>query len=137
MPYQWVEPELFLEFEGVAVYHCYDDNGRVSYYWYTTDPSDDNCDFAKPDSAQFDVRDLPNLGLDVKDFENHAAIIRHAIQVGLIIGHLVVTDAPSPLTVKIEVWGGVAYLVEKPPGVEVEIIDHDDVEEAGNGPTGS
>ena len=36
---------------------------------------------------------------------------------------------PSPLIVRIEVLSGVAYLVEKPPGVEVQIIDHDVDEE--------
>jgi hypothetical protein len=45
--------------------------------------------------------------------------------VGLIIGDLVVTDAPSPPTVKIEVRGGVAHVVEQPPGVTVEIVDLD------------
>ena len=128
MPYKWIEPELFLEFAGVAVYHTYDDNDAGSYYWYTTDPSDDNRDWAGPDKAQFDVRELPTLGLDVNDFEKHAAIIQNAIRKGLITGE------PSPqseiaLTVKIEVRKGVAYVVEQPPGVEVKIIDYDVVEE--------
>jgi hypothetical protein len=126
MPYQWIDPELFLEHNGVAVYHCYEDDGPVSYYWYTTDPSDDNRVWSKPETAQFDVRTLPDLGLDVNDFENHATIIQQAIQVGLIIGDLVVTDAPSPPTVKIEVRGGVAHVVEQSPGVTVEIVDLDE-----------
>jgi hypothetical protein len=41
---------------------------------------------------------------------------------------------PPPLIVKIEVLGGVAYLVEKPPGVEVEITDHDNMAEEGELP---
>jgi len=136
MPYQWIDPELFLEHNGVAVYHCYEDDGPVSYYWYTTDPSDDNRVWSKPESSQFDVRTLPDLGLDVNDFENHATIIQQAIQVGLIIGDLVVTDAPSPPTVKIEVRGGVAHVVEQSPGVTVEIVDLD-AKEVSAEPTAS
>lgn len=122
MPYQWIDPELFLEFAGVTIYHCYEDEGPVSYYWYTTDPRDDNRVWGHPDSAQFDVRTLPDLGLDVKDFETHVAIIQHAIQAGLISGNRDETDAPSPLTVKIEVRDGIAYVVEQSAGVTVEII---------------
>jgi hypothetical protein len=130
MPYRWIEPELFLEHQGVAVYHCYDGDGNACYYWYTTDPNDDDWTWSEPDSAQFDIRTLPDLGLDVRDFENHAAIIRHAIEADLITGDLVVTDAPSPVIVKIEVRGGLAYVVEQPPGVEVEIVNPTDDKEA-------
>ena len=122
MPYRWIDPELFLEFAGVAVYHCYEDEGPVSYYWYTTDPQDDDRVWGHPDSAQFDVRALPDLGLDVKDFETHAAIIRHAIQVGMISGHQVGTEVPAPPTVKIEIRDGVAYVIEQSPGVTVELV---------------
>ncbi|MCB0172892.1 MAG: hypothetical protein KDJ97_20340 [Anaerolineae bacterium] len=124
MPYRWIDPELFLEFAGVAVYHCYEDEGPVSYYWYTTDPQDDDRVWGHPDSAQFDVRTLPDLGLDVKDFETHAAIIRQAIQAGLISGEPGVVEEP-PLVVKIGVKGGVVYVVEKLAQIEVEILDHD------------
>jgi hypothetical protein len=70
----------------VAVYHCYDDDNMVSSYWYTTDAADCNIDAPLTDEAQFDVRDLPDLGLDVHNPNNHAAIIRHAISQGLITG---------------------------------------------------
>ena len=123
MPYEWVEPDLFLEYQGVAVYHCYDDNDIVSSYWYTTASSDDNRDWPQPETAQFDARELPDLGLDANDPANHAAIIRGAIEAGLISGEPAVEA--DPLIVKIEVLGGVATVVEKPPGVEVEITDHD------------
>ena len=125
MPYQWIDPELFLEFAGVAVYHCYEEDGPVSYYWYTTDPSDDNRVWAHPDSAQFDVRTLPNLGLDVKDFENHATIIQYAIQAGLITGGPATMTEPALPVVRIEVRGGIASVVEKPSGIEVKIVYHD------------
>jgi hypothetical protein len=131
MPYQWIDPELFLESEGVAVYHCYDDASMISRFWYTTDVTDCNYKFPETDTAQFDVRDLPNLGLDAGDQEHHAPIIRHAISEGLISGEAAVKTEPPPLIVKIEVLGGVAYLVEKPPGVEVEITDHDNMDEEG------
>jgi len=121
MPYQWIDPELFLEHQGVAVYYAYEDGGNACYYWYTTDPSDDDWTWSEPDSDQFDVRDLPNLGLDVQNRANHAQIIRQAISQGLITGEPAL--AKPPLTVKIEVRGGLAYLVEQPPGVEVEIIN--------------
>ena len=125
MPYQWIDPELFLEFEGVAVYHCYDDVDTVSSYLYTTDVTDCNYKFPETDNAQFDVRDLPNLGLDAGDRRNHARIIRHAIGEGLLSGEAAVRTEQPPLIVRIEVRRGVAYVVEKPPGVEVEIADHD------------
>ncbi len=127
MPYQWIEPEIFLEHENVAVYHCYDDLDNVSSYWYTTDPSD--CNYKHPESnAQFDVRDLPTLGLDANDQSNHAAIIQHAITEGLITGEPAITTEP-PKVVRIEMQGGVAEVIEKPSDVEVEIIDHDMVDE--------
>jgi hypothetical protein len=86
MPYQWIDPDLFLEYEGVAVYHCYDDGSTVSTYWYTTDAADCNSDAPLPAAAQFDVRELPALGLDAADLTTHAGIIRHAIEAGLLTG---------------------------------------------------
>lgn len=123
MPYKWVEPEFFVEVDGVAVYHCYDDVGVRSWYWYTTDVHDDNTVWTKSDTAQFDVRDLSDLGLDAHDFDTHARIIEQAIQAGLVSGEPAVRE-PLPV-VKIEVIGGVAHVLDKPPGIEVEIIDRD------------
>lgn len=50
MPYRWVEPEVFVEHEGVMVFHCYrhDMADDRLEYWYTTDS----------DPEDFDVRDL-------------------------------------------------------------------------------
>jgi hypothetical protein len=129
MPYQWVDPELFLEHDGVAVYHCYDNDKVVSLFWYTTDAADDNCDSPNSGRAQFDVRDLPHIGLDANDWNNHAAIIQHAIRAELVTGEPVVNSEPESLTVIIEVQSGLAEVIEKPPGVEVKIIDHDLVDE--------
>lgn len=64
----------------------------MSTYWYTTDVADCNIDSPITDEAQFDVRDLPNLGLAANDSNNHAAIIRNAISAGLITG-----EPPRPI----------------------------------------
>lgn len=125
MPYQWIDPKLFLEYAGVAVYHCYTEDNQVSAYWYTPDVADCDLDYLGSHEAPFDVRNLPSLGLDVEDRDTHAAIIRHAIGAGLITGEPAVKPEPPPLQVKIEVWGGVAHVMEQSPGVEVAIIDHD------------
>ena len=123
MPYRWVEPDLLLEVDGVAVYHCYDDAGELCWYWYTTDPNDDNVDWSKSDTAQFDVRDLPDLGLNANDSKTHARIIEQAIRDGLLSGEPALKQ--TPLKVTIEVIGGVAHLLEKPDEIEVEILDRD------------
>src|SRR5687768_3059732 len=86
MPDQWTEPELFLEYEGVTAFHCYDSDNMVSLYWYTTEACDCNIDSPVTESTQFDVRDLPNLDLDAEIQQNHTTIIRNAIQKGLISG---------------------------------------------------
>ena len=55
MPYitQWVDPEVFLEHEGVKIFHTYKDddwaNGPMTYWYSTSDNDGEN---------QFDVRDL-------------------------------------------------------------------------------
>ena len=131
MPYQWVDPELFLEYEGVAVYHCYDDGETINAYWYTTDVTDCDLEYPNSDSAQFDVRELPNLSLDADDPKNHTTIIQTAIIEGLITGEPEVKVEPPAPVVKIEVIGVVAYVVEQLPGIEVEIIDRDMDEESG------
>lgn len=124
MPYQWIEPDLFLEFAGVAIYYCYDELDNLALYWYTTDPFD--CDYKDAQSnAQFDVRDLPHPGLDMGDRSHHPAIIKQAIAAGLITGEPAITPTPPGSVVKIEVLGGVAYVLDKPSGVQVEIVDRD------------
>ncbi|MCP4996133.1 MAG: hypothetical protein GY934_20490 [Gammaproteobacteria bacterium] len=124
MPYQWIIPDLCLEYNEVAVYHCYDDGGELCWYWYTTDPLDDNHDAPQPETSQFDVRELPDLGKDANDWHNHATIIQQAINLGLIQGEPAVENE-MPLLVRIGVLGGVAYVMDKPDQIEVEIIDTD------------
>jgi hypothetical protein len=64
MPYiqQYVEPDVFLEHNGVTVYHAYEDGSYYERYTYhfTTDPEGEDGD----DEFEFDVRDLP--GFDEK-----------------------------------------------------------------------
>lgn len=52
MPYVWVEPETFLEHNGVTIYHVYrnDNINDVRCYWYTVDITE---------NTAFDIRDLP------------------------------------------------------------------------------
>jgi hypothetical protein len=76
MPYHWIDPDLFLEHDGVAVYHCSDDDSMVSTYWYTTAAADCNSDAPLPAAAQFDVRALPALDLDANDPTTHAVTDR-------------------------------------------------------------
>lgn len=57
MPYktEWIDPDIFIEHEGVRIYHTYKDeeweNGRLTY-WFTT--SEDDFD----EICHFDVRDI-------------------------------------------------------------------------------
>lgn len=100
MPMSWVEPELFLEYKGVKVYHCYDDGGNVAHFWYTTCPADDNIDSPMDTSddcaGQFDVRDLSWPQLFYTDpimRRQHAHIIIHNIHTG---GADALTNANKP-----------------------------------------
>jgi hypothetical protein len=75
MPMIWVEPEVFLEHEGVTVYHAYKHGGLGSRlrYWFNTDPDE-------TDVFDFDVRSLP----DWTDDGSADSTIRSAIDHGLI-----------------------------------------------------
>ena len=57
MPYKtiWVEPEVFLEHNGVTVYHTYRDDDfdqGANWYWFTLREDGDE------DKGAFDIRDL-------------------------------------------------------------------------------
>ena len=56
MPYEWVDPEVFVEYNGVTVYHVYKNNHPM-YYHFCTDPGDCEDD-SNMGGTQFDVRDL-------------------------------------------------------------------------------
>jgi len=65
MPYIYQEPEVFMEYRGVKVYHVYKDSGtpymKQLGYWYTLDKEERS-------NYEFDIRDvadaakLPKLG---------------------------------------------------------------------------
>ena len=94
MPTQtvWVEPELFLEHQGVRAFHTYkeDDYGQgAKRYWFTVNPQcgelDRLCD-DQPCRHVFDVRELstwrppeqPPYCIDANDTpDNHAAWERY------------------------------------------------------------
>ena len=60
MPYQWVEPDLFMKYQGIRVYHVYkdDDLNLPLEFWYQTDT-------VNGQTLEFDVRDLPPIeGID-------------------------------------------------------------------------
>ncbi len=53
MPYQWVEPEVAINFNGKTIYHVYK-NDRLDCrmtYWFTTEPLENG-------KYEFDIRDL-------------------------------------------------------------------------------
>ncbi len=81
MPYSWVEPEKFIEHNGVAVYHTYDDDfaSNLRFYLYTTDVCE------RPE-FEFDVRELKTgLTIDRDNFhESIRAILRKAIEMNLL-----------------------------------------------------
>lgn len=68
MPYVWVEPETFLEYSGVTIYHVYrnDNINDVRVYLYTVDITE---------SSAFDIRDLP----EYEEALSHDEIFRRAV----------------------------------------------------------
>jgi len=89
MPYRWVEPELFIEHNGVKVYHVYksgNENDQMSYL-FTTDMS---CDDSEDDSEfHFDVREksseLSKVFVGRTHFpQDNEEIVRECIDYGLI-----------------------------------------------------
>lgn len=86
MPYRydWYNPEVFLSYKGITIYHCYkdDDYDDVLLYWYTTYGG---CDSELTEKFQFDVRELPTW-VDNADSLTDSIIdsIKRAIDQGLI-----------------------------------------------------
>ena len=86
MPYEWTEPELYLEHpNGVKVWHTYKGYGGAMGYWFTTCESDD--DVESGSEYIFDVRELPEpVGEcgNKTDDEINALKITRAIDTGLL-----------------------------------------------------
>jgi len=75
MPHKYVPPELFLVHNKVKVYRTYahDQFNDPRHYWFTTD-------IGEKQDYEFDVRDLPEIGVD----ENIILRIINAINLGLL-----------------------------------------------------
>lgn len=72
MPLIWVEPELYLEHQGVKIYRTYKNDNQNDPYqcYYTTDVTEDE--------PAFDIRDLSTFGV----LREYGDIIRSAIEIG-------------------------------------------------------
>ncbi len=79
MPVRWVPPEPLLTYQGVTIYHAYDeDSDVVLCYWYTTSEDEDP-------ASEFNVRDLPGYNArEDTGWDSHARVIRQAIEAGLL-----------------------------------------------------
>ena len=81
MPYktEWVEPELFLEHNGVKIWRSYKENDLESplFYWFVTNIMD-------TDEHAFDVRELPEWPQveDNDELVRVQATLRAAIESG-------------------------------------------------------
>ena len=84
MPYKtiWVEPEVFLEHNGVTVYHTYrDDDIDQGANWFLFTLREDGGE----DKDAFDIRDVDPLNLYKSGLdETRRAVLRHAIDNGLL-----------------------------------------------------
>jgi hypothetical protein len=84
MPYEWVDPEVFVEHAGVTVYHIYKNDfagqGTRTYHFGTgIGCSDEN----PGENGEFDIRNLPGAaGLDLDDVEVARAFLMAAIDDG-------------------------------------------------------
>lgn len=83
MPWQWTEPEKFLSFRGVTVFHTYKDelSDIPLEFWYSTSSTN-----ALGSPEEFDIRDLP--GYRSQDGQGktaeHERVIKAAIDSGLL-----------------------------------------------------
>jgi len=91
MPYEWIEPEVFMEHSGVVVYHVYKDdspqNGGAREYWFCLEA----CESMDDGGNTFDVRSLPAYGLSKQLNDTYAdlfpgdalkQVIAHEIDAG-------------------------------------------------------
>lgn len=102
MPDTWIEPELYLYYNGVAVYHCYRNDcysGGAMKNWYTTDITEQ--------LPAFDIRDLSAY----QPYVDHKVILEKAIDRGEL---QVPEDACLPLTQEIDILLKFPELEEMP-----------------------
>lgn len=79
MPIGWIQPDLFLRHQGVAVYHVYRNDEYEQgprEYWFTTDKYGGDYN----DPCSFDVRELSTFAAD----KPHDQIICEAIEAGVL-----------------------------------------------------
>lgn len=76
MPYTFIPPEPFLRYQGVTIYYLDEGDGPATYAYTPGAYQNDH------ETLAFDVRDLPVP--DAADPEDHAALIRAALDAGLI-----------------------------------------------------
>ena len=91
MPWQRIEPEVFLTHRGVRIFHAYKDelSDVPLEFWYSTSSA------AEPGSPyEFDVRDLPGYRSRYRadEVSKHKRVIKSAIDAGLLQ-----SDAPVTL----------------------------------------
>ena len=92
MPLQWIEPEEFLTYRNVRIFHAYKDelSDIPLQFWYSTSV------VAGPGSSyEFDVRDLPDYSLPLGGDEIliHKHVIEAAIDAGLLQSETPVSHA--------------------------------------------
>lgn len=95
MPYQWVEPEDFLEYKGVWVYEHYDDNqvDQVNEHWF--DLWDDDNDTEDAD-VSFDIREYAPLIKEVEPIvENYGIILKALIDEGYLTSEGITKKKPG------------------------------------------
>jgi hypothetical protein len=100
MPYktEWIEPDVFLEHNGVTIYYAYknDDYGRRLEYWFCvedTNPETSKFDSPDPDGLQFDSRVLPLVDGEGKNWMEDRIV--NAIEKGILADGRVPTDSGS------------------------------------------
>jgi hypothetical protein len=121
MPYEYVDPDIFMTHNGAVVYHTYKGGPGNEYrldYWFTTDAceADEDCG----GDHVFDVRDLPTPptlpNKLVGEAARHKAIIAHAIDTGALA--FPEGAGPSPE------YGANECVVQLPNGHELRTPGH-------------
>lgn len=100
MPTKWVEPELFMEYKGVKIWHTYktcDGVATQMEYWYTTDQMEDDCE--KSDRRFiFDARELPGWHDPSYGKRTEEETIKYAIRKNIDKNNLIFPEDNKPKT---------------------------------------